>query len=518
MGVLEPDTSYLMAVKKIWKDIVSSKTYITGGVGSKSSNEGFGDPYDLPNHTAYCETCSSIGFILWNERMFRLTGEGKYIDMLEKTLYNAFLSGISLSGDHFFYPNPLESWGKKVRPDWYACACCPPNIARLIPMVPGFIYASSKNRVFINLYAAGKADILLNGTRLTLSQETGYPWDGKILIRVNPEKSTQGAIFLRIPGWAVNRAFDSDLYSYSGLIDQKYTIRLNGEIVDVPIAGGYAIIERKWQKGDQILLDLPMPIRLVRANPSVRVDAGKVAVQRGPIIYCAEAADHSASVLTTTIDVNSSFTGIYQPDLLGGVYTLSSPENNWSILSSPSIRSSRPHILRMIPYYSWANRAPGEMAVWFATAPEYITRFPEPPGMEATAKGSASYSYDNSVPYLNDGIDPVNSADRGNNAFRLHPRVGTEEWVAYEFDKPQKISLVKVYWLEDGSYTLPVSWRLSYRNSGGSWVPVDSFSPYLIEKDQYNEVTFVAVKTTGLRIDLKLSEKGPGGIIEWKVN
>ncbi len=522
MAVLKPDTAYLEAVVNIWNDIIRSKTYLTGGVGSKSSNEGFGEPYDLPNHTAYCETCSSIGFILWNERMFRATGESKYIDLMEKTLYNAFLSGISLSGDHFFYPNPLESWGKKVRPDWYACACCPPNVARLIPMVPRFLYAQSGNRIFVNLYAAGTAGLKVSDIPCTLIQETGYPWDGKVVLNVNPDKALNSAIHLRIPGWAVNKAFESDLYAFTNFSDEKYSIKINGEIINAPIENGYAVIDRQWQKGDKIELNLPMPVRLVKANPAILAYQGKLAVQRGPIIYCAEAADHSGSVLTMTIDSTTLLTGSYRPDLLDGIYVISGQVAQHSVADRATAgraTAGRPYgELTMIPYYAWANRAPGEMAVWFAQAPEYITRFPEPPGLEAKATGSASYAYDNSIPYLNDGIDPVNSADRGNNAFRLYPHKGTDEWIAYEFDQPVKLSAVKVYWLEDESYILPVSWKLSYLKTDGTWAGVDSFSPYLIEKDQYNEVTFVAVTTKGLRIDMKLSDAGPGGIIEWKVN
>jgi hypothetical protein len=439
-------------------------------------------------------------------------------------LYNAFLSGISLTGDHFFYPNPLESWGKKVRPDWYACACCPPNVARLIPMVPRFLYAQSGNGIYMNLFAASTANLKLDGKPFVIEQETRYPWDGNILITVKPERSIRAVIRLRIPGWAVNRAFASDLYSFLDISLEKYSLKVNGEVFAAPVENGYAVIDRIWEKGDKIVLDLPMPVRLVKANPAVKVDAGKVAVQRGPIIYCAEAADHSQSVLTMTVDPETSFTGLYQPNLLNGIYSLTCSTQNYTHPSSPSSLSSLPspssppHPLNLIPYFAWANREPGEMAVWFATKPEFITRFPEPPGLESKARASASYAYDNSIPYLNDGIDPVNSADRGNNAFRLHPHKGTDEWVAYAFDQPVRLSAVKVYWLEDGSYFLPESWRLSYLKDDGTWVPVDSFSPYLIEKDQYNEVTFVAVKTTGLRIDLKLSQTGPGGIIEWKVN
>jgi hypothetical protein len=228
-----------------------------------------------------------------------------------------------------------------------------------------------------------------------------------------------------------------------------------------------------------------------------------------------------------TIDSATRLTGFYHPEILDGVYILKGQANNYSarVNTKADGNSKKQYVpgssnspvseyLTLIPYYSWANRSPGEMAVWFATSPEFITRFPEPPGIEAQANGSASYAYDNSIPYLNDGIDPMNSADRGNNAFRLHPHKGTAEWVAYQFDQPKKLSSVKVYWLEDGSYTLPVSWSLSYQKEDGTWAPVDSFSPYLIEKDQYNEVTFVAVTTKGLRIDLKLSDAGPGGIIE----
>ncbi|MDD4645523.1 MAG: glycoside hydrolase family 127 protein [Bacteroidales bacterium] len=519
LGVIESDTAYLSAVKKIWNDITGSKTYVTGGVGSKASNEGFGDPYDLPNHTAYSETCSSIGFILWNERMFRLTGDSKYVDLLEKTLYNAFLSGISISGDHFFYPNPLESWGKKVRPDWYACACCPPNVARMIAMVPGLIYAQSVDRIFVNLYVAGKAELKVADSSFIMGQSTSYPWDGQIRIGINPASPVKTSVLLRIPGWAENQAFISDLYTFTGQTKEKYTIKINGEIIETPLENGYAVINRKWQKGDTILLNLPMPVRTLQANQAMAADRGKVAVQRGPIIYCAEAADHSTSVLTMTIDPKTTFSGVYKPGLLSGIYTLSADISQFSeVPAGGGATAGRPYKISMIPYFAWANREPGEMAVWFATDPRYITRFPEPPGLEAKAKGSASYAYDNSIPYLNDGIDPVNSADRGNNAFRLHPHIGTDEWVAYEFDQPQKLSSVKVYWLEDGSYFLPASWKLSYQKSDGSWAPVNSFSPYLIEKDQYNEVTFVSVITKGLRIEMKLNEAGPGGIIEWKVN
>jgi DUF1680 family protein len=526
VGVLDPDTAYLSTVKKVWQDIVASKTYVTGGIGSESSNEGFGKPYDLPNQTAYCETCSSIGLVLWNERMFRATGESRYIDLMEKTLYNAFLSGISLSGDHFFYPNPLESWGKKSRPDWYACACCPPNVARLIPRIPGFQYATRDDQIYVNLYAAGTASIPLKNKFVEIRQETRYPWDGKIRLTVNPGKPAQFALLLRIPGWSENEAFPSDLYRFQ---NQSGEPRVTGpdRNTGMDFRQGYIIIRRKWKNGDQVTIDLPMPVRRVEADSRIAADRGKVAIQRGPIIYCAEAADNTGSVLTVAIDSTTKFSGSFNPDLLNGVYSLTGTVSQYNQIpkqAKPGLSAtgnaglaSETTRLTLIPYFSWANRTPGEMAVWFATAPNFITRFPSPPGLEAQAHGSASYAYDNSVPYLNDGIDPVNSADRSNNAFRMHPHKGTNEWVAYEFDQPHRVSSVKVYWLEDGSYVLPLSWRLSYQKSDGSWVPVNNYSPFSIDKDQYNDVAFAPVTTKGLRIDMQLSDKAPGGIIEWKV-
>ncbi len=500
VGVLNQDSAYLEAVTKIWDDIIRSKTYITGGIGSKQENEGFGDPYDLPNHSAYCETCSSIGFILWNYRMFRLTGDSKYVDVLEKTLYNAFLSGVSISGDHFFYPNPLESWGRKVRPDWYACACCPPNVARMIPMVPGFQYATSGDKVYVNLYAAGTAKLTAGQTDLSITQRTNYPWNGSIDFAVDPTSPAEFSLLLRIPGWAVNQAFPSDLYRFDTSSDIAYGIFVNNQPDTFQIVDGYAVINRKWKSGDKVSLQMPMPVRIVRAHDAVAADKGKVAYQRGPVIYCAEAADNANSVLTTIVETDDHppLQGDYRHDLLGGVYTITGN-------------------LEMIPYFAWAKREPGQMVVWFPTAPEYITHFPTLPGLEARVKASASYAYDSSLPYLNDGIDPMNSADRGSNAFRLHPHKGTTEWIVYEFDSPIKTSSVEVYWLQDGSYGLPVAWSLSWQKSDGTWIPVNNTTPFIIEPDHFNQLKFKSVQTKALKLEMTLSKDLPGGIIEWRV-
>jgi hypothetical protein len=290
------------------------------------------------------------------------------------------------------------------------------------------------------------------------------------------------------------------LYRFDSSSNIAFRILVNNHPDTIQLVNGYAVINRLWKSGDKISLDMPMPVRIVRANDAVAADNGKVAYQRGPIIYCAEAADNVNSVLTTIVetDNNPSLRGEYRPDLLGGVYTISGN-------------------LEMIPYFAWANREPGQMAVWFPTAPEFITHFPTPPGLEARAKASASYAYDSSLPYLNDGIDPMNSADRGSNAFRLHPHKGTTEWIAYEFDNPIKTSMVEVYWLQDGSYGLPSAWSLSWQKSDGTWSPVDNTTPFIIEPDHFNQLKFKPVLTNALKIEMTLGKELPGGIIEWRV-
>lgn len=515
LASLTGDTTYLHAAKSVWNDITQSKTYVTGGIGSESTNEGFGKPFDLPNHTAYCETCSSIGFILWNHRMFRTTGESKYIDLMEKTLYNAFLSGISLSGDRFFYPNPLESWGKKERPDWYTCACCPPNVARLIAMVPGLQYAVDSESVYVNLFIAGSADLQIKKAEVKVVQQTLYPWDGKVDLSVDPDEESKFAIRLRIPGWARNEAFPTGLYQFTTAYEEVPVITVNGDPFTYLIEDGYAVIERTWHKGDRMVLSLPMPVRMIKADERITADVGKIAFQRGPMVYCDEAVDNGGSALTWVVEPGhgSAFTATYQDNLLKGICSIRGPGR---LFTSPD--TFKEDTLQLIPYCTWANRSLGEMAVWLPTAASYITRFPLPRGLEAHATAIASYAYDSSIPYLNDGIDPVSSDDRSSNAFRLHPHKGTTEWIVYQFDQLQKVTSVDVYWLQDGSYGLPASWRILYHDPDNEWIPVENTNTYMIEPDHYNKLTFKPVKTKELKLEMTLRPDLPGGIIEWKVN
>jgi DUF1680 family protein len=356
------DSAYRSAVEKIWDNVVSKKIYITGGLGAKHEGEAFGDNYELPNKTAYNETCAAIGSVYWNNRMFLLTGDAKYIDVLERTLYNGLISGVSLSGNLFFYPNCLLSDGKYkfnqgslTRKPWFDCSCCPSNVIRFIPSVPNYIYAHKDDCLYVNLFIAGKADVEMNKTSVEISQETDYPWDGKVVIKVNPKNSESFAVNVRIPGWAVGKPMPSDLYSYLSENPEKVTLKLNGEPIDIKTDKGYAVIDRKWSKGDTIELDLPMPIRRVIANENVKDDIGKTALVRGPIVYCAEWVDNDNKVLDMVVPDNAEFQTQYKKDLLNGLTVITG-----DILDE----SGNERKLTAIPYYAWSHRGPGEMTVW----------------------------------------------------------------------------------------------------------------------------------------------------------
>ncbi|HPT21299.1 MAG TPA: glycoside hydrolase family 127 protein, partial [Bacteroidales bacterium] len=293
VAAIEKDKDYLNAITKIWEDIVYRKMYLTGGIGATGGNEGFADPYVLPNMSAYCETCASIGNIFTNQRLFLLHGQSKYIDVLEKTLYNSMLSGVSLSGDRFFYPNPLESNGQHERSKWFGCACCPSNVARFLPAIPGYIYAVGDKSLYVNLFISNDADINIGRKKIHITQNTNFPWDGKVWIYVNPEKIGKFSLMVRIPGWAQNEALPGGLYKFADHNDEQVKLRVNGEDFAAKISDGYAVIQREWTPGDKVEVEFPMPVRRVVADERVKDDLGKIAVQRGPLIYCMEWPDNS---------------------------------------------------------------------------------------------------------------------------------------------------------------------------------------------------------------------------------
>ncbi len=362
VAALLGDRKYLAAIDRIWTDVVDSKLYVTGGIGSSHEGEAFGKPYDLPNLTAYCETCAQIGNAYWNHRLFLLHGQAKYMDVLERTLYNGLISGVSLDGTTFFYPNPLESEGKDERSPWFGCACCPANVTRFMASVPGYFYAQSKDSLYVNLYAAGTAKMKLDsGPDVEITQETNYPWDGAITLRIKPAQSAKFKLHVRIPGWARNEAVPSKLYAFEGSAPAP-TLKVNGKQVELSLVDGYAVIDREWHAGDSVSLDLPMPVRKVVAKDQVVMDRGRVAIQRGPVVFCAEGVDQAGSVLSMMLDEKAAFEPVNRPDLLGGVVTLKTSGFDLKSADGSVTKTTRP--ITLIPYATWANRGRSEMLVW----------------------------------------------------------------------------------------------------------------------------------------------------------
>jgi DUF1680 family protein len=369
VSALTGNQAYQEALEKIWQNTVSRKMYLTGGIGAVGGIEGFGPDYDLPNATAYCETCASIASALWNYRMFLLSGEGKYLDVLERLLYNGVLSGIGLGGDLFFYANPLASGGEHKRSPWFSCACCPSNVSRFIPSLPGYIYALAGNVLHVNLFADSSTSLKLGGGQeIQVRQSTNYPWEGTVRIFVDPKVSQTLTLAVRIPGWARSEPVPSDLYQYEDGLQPTASLKLNGQPIPLDLDKGFVKITRRWAKGDMIEVGLPMPVRRVKAHLLVRDDLDRVAFERGPIVYCVEALDNSGHVSNLVLPAGSSLAALKRDDLLGGVVILQGRATalHMSKDGKKVLRSDQD--LTAIPYYAWAHRGQGEMAIWLPVA------------------------------------------------------------------------------------------------------------------------------------------------------
>lgn len=333
VAALTGETAYMAALDRLWDDVVLRNMYITGGIGSSRHNEGFTEDYDLPNLEAYCETCASVGMVLWNHRMNHLTGDGKYVDVLERSLYNGVLAGISLEGNTFFYVNPLESTGNHHRQEWYGCACCPSNVTRFIPSIGSYIYGTSADAVWVNLYIGNNAKFEVDGEEISLTQTTDYPWDGVVTLTVSTPRTLKKEFRLRIPEWC-----------------DEYTLAVNGKRVEAHTERGYAVIDGNWKEGDKIVLEMAMPVEVVAADQQVKENEGKRAVQRGPLVYCAEETDNPDDMYDVAISPSVSFDENFNASLLNGVVAINANDGG--------------RTLSMIPYYAWDNREPGKMKVW----------------------------------------------------------------------------------------------------------------------------------------------------------
>jgi len=348
------------ALERLWADVVGRKTYVTGGVGATARNEAFGPAFDLPNATAYSETCASVASIFWNQRMFLLTGEARYLDVLERTLYNALLAGVERSGERFFYDNPLASSGQHERRPWFDCACCPPNVARLLASLPNYVYAVGERDLYVSLLVGSRAMLELAGTRVGIQVQTGYPWSGRVALTLDPGSATSFRLRVRVPGWALGRPIPSDLYTFADVHDEPPALLLNGQPVPIALEDGFATLDRRWAKGDRVELDLPMPVRRLASHPAVVENAGRVALQRGPLVYAFEGADNDGHVHDRALDDTARLEAVFRAERLGGITVVTAGLDDEALVG--------------IPYYAWNQHGPGEMAVWVRRGAAESTR------------------------------------------------------------------------------------------------------------------------------------------------
>ena len=518
VAALTGDTAYIHAIDRIWENIVGKKLYITGGIGATSAGEAFGKNYELPNMSAYCETCAAIGNVYVNHRLFLLHGESKYYDVLERTLYNGLISGVSLDGGSFFYPNPLESMGQHQRQPWFGCACCPSNICRFIPSLPGYVYAVKDKNVYVNLFMSNTAKLEVDGKAVTLEQSTRYPWDGDIAIDIRKNRAGQFTLKIRIPGWARDQAVPGDLYTYSDNKRLGYSVTVNGKLQHAELHDGYFCIDRHWKKGDRVTIHFDMEPRTVKANNKVEADRGRIAVERGPIIYCAEWPDNDCDLSGILLNRNPKFEVMEREDLLCGINQLATNAqalhyNELGQLVTSDVR------LTLIPYYAWAHRGPGAMKVWL---PQDVSAVH--PTLPATAASKSRVDASHrvrSLSAINDRLTPKDENDRSIPYYHWWPKQGTTEWIVYEFPETITVASSTVYWFDDapwGGCRVPESWRIYYQDAQGNWQPVDHADNYGVGKGTANTVRFDPVKTRALKLEVKQPANYSSGIYEWEVN
>jgi DUF1680 family protein len=372
VAALTGDRQFLAAADSIWNNLVTKKIYVQGGVGAVGDGERFGDNYELPNATAYNETCAAIANVYWNHRMFLLHGDSKYIDILEKSLYNGLISGVGMDGKSFFYTNAMEIRNNVQHKDmeagrsgWFPCSCCPTNVVRLIPSVPGYAYAQKNDNVYVNLFMTGVASLVINGKPVQVEQVNNYPWEGGLTFNITPKSSQAFNLLVRIPGWAQNQAMPSNLYTFVKDSDKKTIVKINGQAVDYKMDKGYAVLSRTWKKGDVLTVDLPMEVRRVAANKNVKDDIGKIALQRGPLMYCAEWPDNNGRTSNLILPREVNFMTEFKSDLLNGINVVKGESIAVVVDKNGENVSTIRQPFTAIPYYAWAHRGKGEMEVWF---------------------------------------------------------------------------------------------------------------------------------------------------------
>ncbi|MBR4366628.1 MAG: glycoside hydrolase family 127 protein [Bacteroidaceae bacterium] len=517
VAALTGDKSYIDAIDRIWDNIISKKYYITGGVGATSSGEAFGKNYELPNMSAYCETCAAIAQVYLNYRLFLLHGDSKYYDALERTLYNGVISGISIDGGRFFYPNPLQSMGQHQRQAWFGCACCPSNAARFIPSLPQYIYAVKDNSFYVNLFAGNETNVKVGGKNVTFVQKTNYPWDGDIEMTMK-KASGQFALNIRIPGWVKGQVVPSDLYNYVDGKHLGYTVTLNGQKLESELKDGYFVIDRKWKSGDKVSVHFDMEPRLVKANGRVTQDKGRAEIERGPLVYCAEWPDNSCDVLSVLLNQDPQYT-MGEKVIEGTTVKTITTDAQTLNFDERGRLNTKDERLVLIPYYAWAHRGNGNMTVWMpidlnATTPAL------PPSLASESKVSASQRRLPALSAINDRLVPSDGNDRSVPYTHWWPKNNSTEWLQYDFKQAATISTSTVYWFDDGPWggcRVPKAWKIYYKDNSGQWQEVKNPTGYGTVKGAPNIVNFDPVTTSAVKLEIVQPEQHSCGVFEWSV-
>ena len=530
VSALTNDETLRPALESIWSDIVNTRMHITGGLGAIHGIEGFGPQYVLPNADTYNETCAAVGNVLTNYRLFLMNKDGKYMDVAEVALLNNSLAGVNMEGDKFFYVNPLEyngvhpfNQGVGGRASWFGTACCPTNIARLVPQVAGMMYAHTENEIYCSFYASSKVDIPLRSGNVALEQSADYPFDENISVTVNPVKNGQEfSLKMRIPTWAQSQFVPGELYSYVDGKAPQWEMKVNGQKVTPELNKGFASISRKWNVGDVVSLTLPMPIRFVHTSDKVEANRGRVAITCGPLVYCAEGIDNTADIFSYFVD-NATSEGSTAPittGILNGIKQLSIPANT---LTQSDFESTD---ITLIPYYAWNNRGASEMMVWFPetedlarknyyTAPDFI----EDLKASHTYGGQGDYGPE-SVDAIIDGKIPSGSDDKSIPRWTTWPQTGVNQWLEFTFNRPIDISNVGIFWHDDdGGVRIPASWNLEYLEAG-TWkaFPLQSGASYPVYKHGFNSVNSgAAIQAEKLRVNITPQSGSAIGILELQI-
>ncbi len=504
------DSDLLRMLQRVWRNTVERNQYLTGGIGPSAHNEGFTEDYDLPNQTAYQETCATIALAQWAHRLALLYADAQYADILERALYNGVLAGVSLDGTRFFYVNPLESTGNHHRSTWFGCACCPPNVARTLASLGGYVFGlSSDGAVYVQLYIQGKARLRHPGGAVSvLAVTTDYPWDGRVRFRWEQAGSSgRSELCLRIPSWC-----------------RGATAKVNDVVVPVTessVRRGYLVLSREWRSGDEVELNLPMPVERMAAHPGVQANRGAFALQRGPLVYCVEQADVAEPIRALSVPLDGPLAAVERPGLMGGVMVIQGTaqvagEFHWNRRLYQTMPAVRSIPFTAVPYCVWDNREAGAMKVWLPVSPTV----PLVTGLESQARISTSFLSGNaSLEAIRDGKEPGSSRKHPGLLCHWWPHNGGEEWVQYAWDPPVTLAGAQVYWFDDtgvGECRLPASWRIEYQTDAG-WKPVETRASYGVGLDQWQVIPFSPVTTTALRLTIRQAEGWATGIHEWRV-